>query len=470
MTASRSTRRAAGSPRDRRASASATGRRPPIQSLTRPGHALDDGDGPGGDPLARGDPQAVGRGALDRDRVGVDAQETGDPSPRARRGAGRWPVAARRSRRPRTRAASRARRGSRDRRAHAAPPSRRSPSARSSGGKRTPTSPSPAAPSSASMSAWSATSPSEWPSGPAARRRTSTPREAHRPPRRPTRCASNPIPARAPVAIAAASSGDGARGEDGAHGRDVAPASVSLRLAGSPGTTWTGAPAGGKRAGVVGDRPVPGVRLLDPRPQLPERAACGVWAATTSSRSTWPMTTSVAHPLQRVGHRHDRDDRRGRPRPRQRRPTRRASGVTAGRAASWTRTSVSSSWPVPARAQMPAMTESARVVAARHDEAAVRRRRPAGHRVNRSTASAATTTATSTMPGAGEQRVEAPAPGRTAPEIGPQLVAAHPLAAAGGDEDGGERERASAIGPGVIPPRREAGRRSCGRRRSGGRG
>ena len=110
--------------------------------------------------------------------------------------------------------------------------------------------------------------------------------------------------------------------------------SVSLRLAGSPGTTWTGTPAAARApaSSVIG-RPQACASSIAAR-SAPRRAACGVWAATTSSRSTGATTRSPPHALQGVDDRHDRHDRTAHLAAGLARRSPRDSGVTAGRAAS----------------------------------------------------------------------------------------------------------------------------------------
>ena len=179
--------------------------------------------------------------------------------------------------------------------------------------------------------------------------------------------------------------------------------------------------------------------------RAPSRAACGVWAAATSSRSTAPTTRAS-----RTRFSESATGTTGTAAPSidaaASTTLRTSSVVSAGRAASWTRISASSSWPAEVSAQRPAMTESARTS-------------PPGTTRHRSPAPGSA--ARIALDGIGRHRhgdvgevrigeedVEAPAPGRPAPDIGPQLVAAHAPATAGGDEDGGVwRAHPRSIGP-----------------------
>ena len=206
-----------------------------------------------------------------------------------------------------------------------------------------------------------------------------------------------------------------------------------------PGTAWTGTPAAARApASSVTGRPQACDSSIAAR-SAPRRAACGVCAAATSSRSTG------ADDRARRGRASAsrRPARPARPRARCRaaaaaamRPT--SSALTAGRAASWTRTSVASSWPAPVSAQRPGDDRVGTRLATGNDHARVVGGRQRA-RAKRSIASAGRRSRPGSRPGLGEQDVQRPSPGRTAPEVGPQLVAAHPPALSGGDEDGGER-------------------------------
>ena len=208
--------------------------------------------------------------------------------------------------------------------------------------------------------------------------------------------------------------------------------SVSLRLAGSPGTTWTGTPAAARApaSSVIG-RPQAWASSIAAR-SAPRRAACGVCAATTSSRSTGATTRS---PRTRFSESTTGTIGTTAPFTARAAATTAAtsSGVTAGRAASWTRTRVSSAWPAPVSAHSPAMTESGRESPPGHHEAsALARRQAIGEAIDRLGWHGDGDAGEVRI---GQEHVEAPAPGRPAPEVLPQLVAAHAGRASGRDED-----------------------------------
>ena len=107
---------------------------------------------------------------------------------------------------------------------------RRRPVSSQSAGKRRPRSPSAAAPRRASATAWRATSPSEWP---CRRRRGGD-----------ARCRPGPAacPGRTDGCHARSRSVTGARAQERLPPGPGRPGRVTLRLSGSPGTTWTGMP------------------------------------------------------------------------------------------------------------------------------------------------------------------------------------------------------------------------------------
>ena len=358
-------------------------------------------------------------------------------------------------------------RGSGRRRAAAGPPNRHRPTQRSPTGNRVPTSPSPAAPRSASMTAWSAASPSEWPTRPRGSSGNARPPRCRGRPAS-SRWASNPTPARtkprSPVSAALEGACAGAaRARRSARRSGRSSGWVSLRLAGSPATATTGTlMAARAAASSVGSSPCAFAASSAAR-RIPRVAACGVCAAPMSVRSTvssttpsrtrfrvsCTLTTGIA-PAPAVA----------------------AAAtlvmsvvVAAGRAASWTRTTVASPTPASVNAVRPARTESARAAppaTSRHRSTA-----PAGiTAANRSTASGGTTTATTPIPGtasrASRLHRQMARPKASCQSLSTSVPIRRPRPAA--------TSTPASRGSGSLMPPRAAGRRSCGPPPSGGRG
>ena len=243
--------------------------------------------------------------------------------------------------------------------------------------------------------------------------------------------------------------------------------SVSLRLAGSPGTTWTGTPAAARApaSSVIG-RPQACASSIAAR-SAPRRAACGVWAAATSSRSTGATTRS--------------------PRTRFRESTTGTIGTTAR--------STSRPRPDDGRDELRRDGRAGRVVD--EDERVVvvagagERPEAGDHRVGSRVASGDDEAAILTGRERGgesvdahrraprsrrwrgrhrQQDVEAPAPGRAAPEVLPQLVAAHPGRCDRPRRGSPRTRRPSAPAVDVTRRRSAAARRSSAPRPSGARG
>ena len=134
-------------------------------------------------------------------------------------------------------------------------------------GRADPRSPRPVAPSSASATAWRTTSPSEWPAARGAPAISTPPSGAACP--GPNGWLSWPMPVRVRRASRPGPRRLAAR----------SPGSVTLRLPGSPGTTWTGDATGFEQGGLVGERlgPSGGKRRQASRSRS-RRTPCGVCA------------------------------------------------------------------------------------------------------------------------------------------------------------------------------------------------
>ncbi len=331
-----------------------------------------------------------------------------------------------------------------------------------SAGNSRPRSPRPAAPSRASATAWSATSPSEWPW------RRGAP-AISTPPRR-ERLAR---PERVAVVADARSVGWPAGRRAAMRPASRSAGTVTLRLAGSPGTTWTAILQASSRAAssVHVPRPAAGDGRA-PRGAAARGRPAGSAPRRAPDRSTVADDPVAVDPLQGLGDGQDRD-RRAVP-CRRAATTPRSSAVgRSGRAPSWTSTTRSPAGSGTARssAANPARTESWRrsppattVDAGRrqprrtgehgiarsggrhdHDRARPRRRRPRARRASR--------------PAAAGRRSVAQRACRRRPSASSAPAATTIDVAA------------------VVPPaprhrpvnRAAAGRRSSGRRRSGGR-
>ena len=279
------------------------------------------------------------------------------------------------------------------------------------------------------MSAWSAASPSEWPSGPRCLVREGDPAEQHGPAvHEPMGVEADP-PARpgGPGCHAGRS-----RGELRAHRHEVGR--VGELAVGGVARDHVDRHAGrGEGAGVIGDRAAPGVRLLDGGAQRPEPRRLRRLGGDDLLALDWCDHPLAAHPLQRVDHRNHRHDR----------AVHRARGVDNGldqigghgRAGGVVDedervVGVAGAGEGP----QPGDHRVGSRVAAGHDEAAaVTGRQGIGEAVDRLGGHGDRDAGEVRI---GQEHVEAPAPGRPAPEVLPQLVAAHPRRAAGRDEDG----------------------------------
>ena len=166
-----------------------------------------------------------------------------------------------------------------------------------SAGNIRPRSPSPAAPSSASATRMQ---------DDVAVRMTVQPRSARRSRRRPGAAAR---PARTDARRARSRSVGRRRTGEQVAARARSAGTVTLRLAGSPGTTWTAILQASRRA--ASSVQVPGW----PHPEasavrrMPRRTPCGVCAAASPERSTVAAIALTIDPLERLGHGHDRDRR-----------------------------------------------------------------------------------------------------------------------------------------------------------------
>ena len=123
-----------------------------------------------------------------------------------------------------------------------------------------------------------------------------------------------------------------------AAARSRSAGTVTLRLAGSPGTTWTAIlQASSRAASSVHVPSAADGTLASASRRSARRTPCGVWAAASVARSTVASTRSPSTALERLGDRARPGSRRRAVRSRRPRP-RRASAATSGRAPSWTST------------------------------------------------------------------------------------------------------------------------------------
>ena len=279
------------------------------------------------------------------------------------------------------------------------------------------------------MRAWSAASPSEWPSGPRGSSGKATPaRRIGRPST--SRWASKPIPHR--VAGRRVEGGARRQGRQLRAHRDEVGGLGELAVGRVARNDVDGHAGRREGAGVIGDRASPGVRLLDRGAQRPEAGGLrrlGGHDLLALDRCDHAL---AAHALQGVDDRHDRHDG--------------TAHLAAG--------------PDDGRHQLRRDRRAGRVVnedervvvvagagegpeagdhrvrpgfASRDDEAASLTRRQRGDEAVDRIGGHGDRDVREV--GIGQQDVEAPAPGRAAPEVLPQLVAAHPGRATGRDED-----------------------------------
>ena len=84
---------------------------------------------------------------------------------------------------------------------------------------------------------------------------------------------------------------------------------VTLRLAGSPGTTWTGILQASRSAASSVQVPWLASSEASAVRRMPRRTPCGVCAAASPERSTVAAIAIAVDALERLGHGHDRDRR-----------------------------------------------------------------------------------------------------------------------------------------------------------------